>query len=49
MCEENRINLKRICHSPYIAVQDRLREITIRDLRKISEPVKNLPLDMSAG
>eukprot|EP00095_Tigriopus_kingsejongensis_P005020 maker-scaffold139_size317827-snap-gene-2.28 protein:Tk05020 transcript:maker-scaffold139_size317827-snap-gene-2.28-mRNA-1 annotation:"coronin-7 isoform x3" len=28
---------------------DRLREINIRDLRNLSDPIKNLPLDMSSG
>jgi hypothetical protein len=30
-------------------IQDRLREINIRDLRNLKEPVKNLTLDMSSG
>lgn len=30
-------------------LQDRLREINIRDLRNLSVPQKNLTLDMSSG
>ena len=33
----------------FINLQDRSRELTIRDLRNLGTPQKNLGLDMSAG